>query len=48
MTTTAIDMLPAPGSIALVDLNYLFKKRYHTIGNETPMAAAKATLKDLK
>ncbi len=35
-------------SVALIDLNYLFKKRYHTIGNETPMAAAKATLRDLE
>lgn len=33
--------------IAAVDLKYLFKKRYHTVGNETPMAAAKATLQDL-
>lgn len=35
-------------SIALIDLNYLFKKRYHTIGNETPFAAARETLKDLE
>ena len=36
-----------PASIALVDISYLFKRRYHTIGNETPMAAAKAVLDDL-
>lgn len=36
-----------PTSIALIDLSYLFKKRYHTIGNSTPMAAAKATVEDL-
>lgn len=37
-----------PSSIALVDISYLFKRRYHTIGNETPMAAAKAVLFDLE
>jgi 5'-3' exonuclease len=37
-----------PESIALVDISYLFKRRYHTIGNETPMAAAKAVLGDLE
>jgi 5'-3' exonuclease len=46
MTQSAF--IPArPASIALVDLSYLFKKRYHTVGNDTPMAAAKATLRDV-
>lgn len=37
-----------PRSIALVDLSYIFKKRYVTSDTGTPLAAAKATLQDLE
>lgn len=37
-----------PASIALVDLSYLFKKRWHTIPLGERNAAAKATLHDLQ
>lgn len=37
-----------PKSIALIDLSYLFKKRFHTTTITGHMAAAKATLKDLE
>lgn len=36
-----------PRSIALVDISYLFKKRYHTWDKVEHMGAAKATLRDL-
>lgn len=36
-----------PHSIALIDISYLFKKRYHTVNDGTPFAAAKATLRDI-
>jgi 5'-3' exonuclease len=36
-----------PKSIALVDISYLFKKRYHTWDKAEHMGAAKATLRDL-
>lgn len=36
-----------PKSIALIDLSYLFKKRFHTTTITGHMAAAKATLQDL-
>ena len=37
-----------PESIALIDISYLFKKRYHTVNDGTPFAAAKATLRDIE
>jgi 5'-3' exonuclease len=37
-----------PRSIALVDISYLFKKRYHTWDKVEHMGAAKATLRDLE
>lgn len=37
-----------PASIALIDLSYLFKKRFHTTTITGHMAAAKAVLKDLE
>lgn len=37
-----------PASIALIDLSYLFKKRFHTTTITGHMAAAKATLADLE
>lgn len=37
-----------PQSIALIDLSYLFKKRFHTTTITGHMAAAKAVLKDLE
>lgn len=37
-----------PTSIALIDLSYLFKKRFHTTTITGHMAAAKAVLKDLE
>lgn len=40
--------IPArPMSVALVDISYLFKKRYHTVNTGVPFAAAKATLQDV-
>ncbi len=42
------ELIPAPESIALVDLSYLFKKRWHTITDGSHMGAAKATLRDLE
>lgn len=46
--TQEATLLPAPESIALVDLAYLFKKRWHTITDGVPLSAAKATLRDLE
>jgi len=46
--TQEATLLPAPESIALVDLAYLFKKRWHTITDGLPLGAAKATLRDLE
>lgn len=44
----AVDNPPRPASIALVDIAYLFKKRWHTMGtNEGRNGAALATLRDL-
>lgn len=37
-----------PSSIALIDISYLFKKRWVTSDQGTPLAAAKATLFDLE
>lgn len=37
-----------PASIALVDLSYLFKKRYVTTTDGVPFSAAKKTLQDLE
>jgi 5'-3' exonuclease len=37
-----------PQSIALIDISYLFKKRWVTADQGTPLAAAKATLFDLE
>jgi DNA polymerase-1 len=42
------ELIPAPESIALVDLSYLFKKRWHTTTDGSHMGAAKATLGDLE
>lgn len=38
---------PLPSSIALIDISYLFKKRWHTPGF-SPTDAGKATLRDLE
>ncbi len=46
--TQAAELIPAPESIALVDLAYLFKKRWHTVTDGSFMGAAKATLRDLE
>ena len=45
--TNAAHALVRPVSIALVDISYLFKKRYHTWDKTEHMGAAKATLRDL-
>lgn len=45
---TQAELIPAPESIALVDLAYLFKKRWHTITDGLPLGAAKATIRDLE
>lgn len=45
--TNAAHALVRPASIALVDISYLFKKRYHTWDKAEHMGAAKATLRDL-
>ena len=37
-----------PESIALIDISYLFKKRWHTNTDSAPMGAARATLRDLE
>lgn len=39
---------PRPKSIALIDVSYLYKKRYHTITDGVPLSAAKHTLQDLE
>jgi len=41
-------MADRPKSIALIDLSYLFKKRYHTTTDGVPLSAAKKTLQDLE
>jgi 5'-3' exonuclease len=48
--TQAVSLPVAPESIALVDLSYLFKKRWHTIVTVggTPLEAVQATLRDLE
>ena len=45
--TNAAPAIRRPRSIALVDISYLFKKRYHTWDKAEHMGAAKATLRDL-
>lgn len=47
MNTTAQARPTRPRSIALVDLSYMFKKRFHTVPQGERNAAAKATLLDL-
>lgn len=37
-----------PESIALIDLSYLFKKRWHTVIDNAQLSAAKAVLRDLE
>lgn len=37
-----------PTSIALLDISYLFKKRFHTVTDGQPLGAAKATLQDIE
>jgi 5'-3' exonuclease len=48
--TQAVSLPATPESIALVDLSYLFKKRWHTIVTVggTPLEAVQATLRDLE
>lgn len=47
MTQPALTIPFRPESIALIDISYLFKKRFHTT-NGSKMAAARATLEDLE
>ena len=45
--TQTLSIPATPESIALIDISYLFKKRFHTTPQAERNAAAKATLRDL-
>ncbi len=46
--TQALSIAPAPESIALIDISYLFAKRWHSIPLGEKNAAAIATLRDIE